>query len=306
MSPRMTIRALLAAATAAGFLSSACGKDEPVQASQTSQTSSGGSSSGDAASSSSGGNTLQCGVAETASGFRDKLTLDLAGVKRTYAIGIPEGYDGRKSYPVIVAFHGDGGTGLSAQASFKFEAAHATEAIFVYPDGLNKAWDLDTWDSSKNKDVLFIDALVAEVKRTSCAGNFFATGFSRGGFFANHLGCHRGEVFSAVAAHGGGGPYDGSNSHYDANGNIICETKALPTLHVIGQSDSLFKDAQYSRKYWTFANGCGPQVTPSQPSPCESSVGCTKPLEWCAIPGMGHQVWAQGAEKTWGFFKPLF
>lgn len=243
-----------------------------------------------------------CGKAGVSPGFATGQTIMVGGSARTYAISVPPSYDASKRFPVVFAFHGDGGTGASTKQGFNFEQKHGDEAIFVYPDGQGKTWDLDTWDSKGNRDMPFIDALVAELKSAFCTDKFFATGFSRGGFFVNHLGCHRGNIFAAIASHGGGGPYDGSGKNYDGMGNLQCPTKPVPALLVIGKSDGLFTDAQKSRTYWSFANGCSAQTSPSVPVPCENHAGCTKPLEWCAIDGLGHRVWTEGAEKSWSFF----
>jgi polyhydroxybutyrate depolymerase len=228
--------------------------------------------------------------------------LTVGGKERTYAISIPPSYDAQKHFPVVFAFHGDGGNGAGTKASFNFEKSHADEAIFVYPDGQNKTWDLDTWDGKTNRDMPFIDALVAELKSALCTDKFFAVGFSRGAFFVNHLGCQRGDVFAAIASHGGGGPYDGSGKNYDAMGNLVCLTKPVPTLLVIGKNDGLLADSQTSRTYWNYANQCSKGTSPSTPVPCETTAGCSKPVEWCAIDGLGHGIWAQGTEKSWTFF----
>ncbi len=310
------------AALTASLAAFACGGDDPAgdgsssgsgSSSGASSTSSGGgssgstSSSGGASSSSSSGNpSAGCGKPGAATGFQASLSINAGGQARGYSIAVPGNYDANRKYPVVFAFHGDGGDGSSARSAFKFETAHGSDAIFVYPNGTNKTWDLDTWDSTKNKDVLLIDALVASVKSTYCVdeSKVFAAGFSRGGFFANHLGCQRGGVVAAVASHGGGGPYDGTNKNYDENGNLVCPGQPIPVLLVIGANDGLLTDSKESEKFWVFKNACKAATSASAPSPCVSHQGCSKRLDWCQIPGMGHQVWAQGTEATWAFFAP--
>jgi polyhydroxybutyrate depolymerase len=279
------------------LLAAACSNNPPPV--QQNASSSGDASSGNASSS---GTTGTCGRAGATPGFTANAKLAVDGKERVYSISIPPSYDGQKRFPVVFAFHGDGGNGAGTKGSFNFEKSHADEAIFVYPDGLNKTWDLDTWDEKTNRDMPFIDALVAETKSAFCTDTFFAVGFSRGGFFVNHLGCQRGDVFAAIASHGGGGPYDGSGKNYDGMGNLVCPTKPVPTLLVIGKNDGLLPDSQKSRAYWNYANGCSKTVSASTPAPCESSTGCMKAVEWCAVDGLGHGIWGQAMEKTWTFF----
>jgi polyhydroxybutyrate depolymerase len=239
-------------------------------------------------------------------GFLKDQSLTVGGVKRLYSISLPPSYDSKKLYPVIFAFHGDGGTGESMKNGFNFEAKHGDEAIFVYPNGTGNTWDNDTFDSTKNKDVLFIDAIVAELKANYCVQptKFYATGFSRGGFFTSHIACQRGDVFAAVSPQGGGGPYDGSGKNFDNNGNLLCPSKRkIPVLFVIGQNDSLLKDARDGRKHWLWSNSCQAATTAAAPAPCVTYNGCGKEIKWCEIPGQGHDVWSQGTETAWQFFK---
>jgi len=44
--------------------------------------------------------------------------------------------------------------------------------------------------------------------------------------------------------------------------------------------------------------------SPIAPSPCVEHNGCAagKPVVWCAVPGLGHDVWDHAAEAIWAFF----
>lgn len=292
----------------------ACGGDDPAPpagaqpgddagASSSSSSSSSGGGGGDGG----GGGSAGCGVPVPQKGPLTGLSIAVGSATRTYALDIPSTYDQKRAFPVIFAFHGDGGTGASAKSAFKFDATHEADAIFVYPDGRNKTWDLDTWDAARNPDIQLVDAIVAELKKSYCVqgDRFFAAGFSRGGFFANHLGCHRGGVFRGIASHGGGGPYDSTNANYDSQGRLVCPGQPIGALIVIGSQDGLLGDSRESRTFWRFKNGCQNATQASSPSPCVAHDGCSKPLTWCEIGGLGHRVWASGAEATWDFFAKL-
>jgi polyhydroxybutyrate depolymerase len=243
-----------------------------------------------------------CNVPAAQRGFVDGQSAMVMGAARKYSLSAPKTKDTR-GLSIIFVLHGDGGTGASARAGENYEVAHAEDAVFVYPDGKGNTWNLDTWDASKNEDVLFVDALIAALKTTYCADKVYATGFSRGGFFANHLGCHRANVIRAVASHGGGGPYDGTAKNFDINGNLTCPTRGAAALITIGEGDGLLNDSKFSRKHWTWINGCQSTTAPVTPSPCVTQQGCMQALTWCQIPGLGHSLWPQALEATWAFFQ---
>jgi polyhydroxybutyrate depolymerase len=91
--------------------------------------------------------------------------------------------------------------------------------------------------------------------------------------------------------------------NFDRNGNLLCPTKPVPAQIIIGSNDGLLRDSTTSRNYWQFANGCQAATTPATPSPCVSHNGCAKPLMWCQVPNLGHQVWQSGGDASWDFFK---
>ena len=76
-----------------------------------------------------------------------------------------------------------------------------------------------------------------------------------------------------------------------------------------GTSDDVVPigDGEYSHGQWVWANGCAETTTPVTPAPCVSHDGCDpgKPVVWCAIPGLGHEVWSSAPEAVWSFFADL-
>lgn len=277
----------------------------------TSGTSSSSSSSSSA--SSSGTPSQGCGAPAPQTGFVKGKTLKIKGQDRTYNVAIPTSYDPQKKLPVIFAFHGDGGNGDSARNSFKFETAHANEAIFVYPDGLNKTWLLGDkaangdaqFKKENNADVLFVEALIEATKTTYCVdeNKVFVAGFSRGGFFANHVGCILGGPVKGLASHGGGDAYDGSGQAYNAQGKLVCPGSPVPALIVIGQNDGLLSNSKRARDYWKEKDSCQDSSKAEDPVPCLRFDGCA--VKYCEVSGLGHQVWQNATQVTWDFFAGL-
>ena len=58
---------------------------------------------------------------------------------------------------------------------------------------------------------------------------------------------------------------------------------------------------------WTTENTCQQGTDPFDPAPCVAHQGCKAehPVVWCAIPGLGHDIWAKGTEASWKFFSGL-
>lgn len=250
---------------------------------------------------------IGCGARPPRSGTVAAQNVTAAGRPRSYTVSIPSAYDGKKSYPFVFAFHGSGQDGFGAQRDFAFERDHEAEAFFVYPNGTS-AWDIDDWDDAQNIDVAFFDAVLADLRRRYCVDDarIFVTGLSRGGFFANHLACHRGGVIRAVASHAAGGPLDPSGTHVNGQGNLACPGVPIPALVVIGDADSLAPDADFTRGHYHAANGCSnaapSPLAPLAPSPCVADDGCAQKVGYCRVPSLGHALWERGAEATWSFF----
>jgi len=254
--------------------------------------------------------TQGCGTANAPTGALSAQQVSVgASSSRTFELFVPDGHDGKRTFPLVFVFHGDGGTGKNLRSSFKLEAAANGGAIFVYPDGANRTWDVDS-KAAANADIKFFDAMVAELSKTYCVDTkkIFATGFSRGAYFANQLGCRRGSVLRGVAAHSGGGPY-GANDEYDGNGNLVCPEAPVAAIILHGTADNNVapSEADDSLKEWRRFDTCKTTNQPYAPSPCVAFDGCAagRPVVSCRISGLGHQIWPSAPEAIWKFFSAL-
>jgi polyhydroxybutyrate depolymerase len=221
-------------------------------------------------------------------------------------------------------------------------AAAGGEAIFVYPDGTNDNENGSAWNiyddpgvfpyaavaPTGNDDVDFFDAMVATFEATGCVDphRVFITGFSNGGYMANQLARWRSKVISATAPQSGGPPAGSAtpSNDYAAPNYCVGTTDPVPALIIHGETDGTvaFENAQQAASYWDMANVCAdnaldcsastnsllePPATPTTattPSPCVTSTGCKKnaPVILCAIPELGHAIWAQAPGAIWAFF----
>ncbi len=255
--------------------------------------------------------SVGCGAAGAKTGYLGQQSLSLNGSPRSYALFVGDKYDGKKALPLVFSFHGDGGNGAGMRKTVDLETQAAGNAIFVYPDGPNQTWDLET-PPAMNLDYQFFDAMVTELESKLCVdkSKVFVFGFSRGGFFVNQLGCFRGTTVRAISAHSGGGPYSNNAADFDMNGFFHCTTPPVAALIIHGQADSVVPIAgggQKSRDHWQIANTCQTTTTAYTPSPCVSYNTCAAdhPVVWCAIPGLDHAPWTSAASTTWSFFTGL-
>ncbi|MBX3190049.1 MAG: hypothetical protein KF819_23690 [Labilithrix sp.] len=254
--------------------------------------------------------TPGCGATGVKPGFNGSQTITVGGESRTYELYVPEAYDGKKVYPVVLLFHGQGGTGAGMRNTFAIEAESQGGAIFVYPDGVGRTWRFDN-ATGLAADVGFVDAIVDSIGKTLCADKkrLFGVGYSRGAYFTNMLACLSTSGFRAVATHAGGGPFgvDGSGTKYDNSGNLVCPAAPVAALQVQGTNDGAVPPSEgtKAREHWQRANGCAATTTPYDPSPCVAHDGCApeRPEIWCLIPGLGHTIWQNGVKATWDFLK---
>ncbi len=301
--------ALFVAATAAIV---ACGDDDGAPPSSTladadaSVFPSGDSGTGTSDSGGSDpGKPEACGKGATAKGFVGSQSITVDGEAHTYELYLPDAYDGTKSYPVIFVFHGDGGDGAGIRHSYSLESVSGGGAIIVYPDGPGNTWQIDG-ASAMARDVAFVDAMVDEVRSKYCVaqGRFYATGFSKGAYFVNQLACRSKTTWAGIVTNSGGGPFGTGDSDWNDDGSLKCTNKPLAALQVQGNDDGAVgpDEGMKARDFWRGANGCQESTSPYDPSPCVAYDGCSKPEVWCAVDGLGHQVWDKTSEIAWKFF----
>lgn len=139
-----------------------------------------------------------------------------------------------KSAPLVIVYHGHGGTAEAARKSFAIEK-HWPEAMVIYPQGLPTATQRDPegkrngWNArvpSDNRDVAFFDVLLDwATKNGADPKRVFVTGHSNGGGFTYLLATQRGEKIRAVAP-SSAGPSQRAK-----------EFPMIPVMHLMGEKD---------------------------------------------------------------------
>jgi polyhydroxybutyrate depolymerase len=148
--------------------------------------------------------------------------LDYDGRERGYLLHIPPAYDGTTPLPVVLVFHGGGGSGNNAIKQTHFDrVADANGFIAVFPHGsglLRRI--LLTWNAgnccgwaveNEVDDVGFVRALIRELTSTLAvdARRIYATGLSNGAMMSYLLGCEAADLIAAI------GPVAGAQNSPD-------------------------------------------------------------------------------------------
>jgi polyhydroxybutyrate depolymerase len=213
---------------------------------------------------------------------------------RPYSVRLPTGYDPTRAYPVLVLLHGCS----SGTNNLPMERQTGADAILIR--GTGSAADT-CWDSGANgQDVVFFDAMVADVKARFCTdtGRFFAVGYSSGSWLANQLGCIRADVLRGLGTVTGGNP-----------GVRNC-TGQIAQLFVHDEDDTtnVISGSESARDRLLKANHCdeSQMPVPEDPSPCVRYQGCDPgyPVVWCKTSGQMHNRQDSfAAPAFWKFFK---
>jgi len=228
------------------------------------------------------------------------------GSERTYYVRLPEDYDAKHPYPLIIAFHGTGGSYASYLEDdyYNLQGAVGNEAILVYPNALPSGSGVNQWNY--DVDISFFDDLMAALDSSVCydTRQVFAAGHSSGAGITHELGCLRGTILRAIA------PVAGSLLSNDC-------AKEVAVMQIHGKTDTMvpISGAEPSRDFWVEYNSCNCDETIGTEYPeCIQYPDCDPdyPVYWCphenenpehSAPG---HAWPPFAGETiWDFFKTL-
>ncbi len=233
-----------------------------------------------------------------------------SGVSRSFVIARPMTIPVGTALPLVFSLHGDGGSGASMRGALPLEAQASTGAVFIYPNAPGGTFEYYTYDG-RSREAVFVGDVIAAMQAEFGidTSRVFVVGFSGGATMANALGCRLGPgVLRGLGIHSGT-LYPVSNGMgvrdftYTGNGGVSCPLPAA--AFIWGENDNTsgvsFAEGQGVRDNYAATQACSATTTPSLVSPCTSYNGCTRELNWCPIPGMGHSIWSQAAPALWQF-----
>ncbi|WP_332666400.1 extracellular catalytic domain type 1 short-chain-length polyhydroxyalkanoate depolymerase [Aeromicrobium sp.] len=137
-------------------------------------------------------------------------TIESGGQHRRYLVHVPPGYDGSTRTPLVLLFHGLGGSPQAVLDTTNMgKLADKDDTILVAPlaRGRITEWDFRTPISDPTSDLAFVRDLVKELKADACVdpSRVYAAGFSNGSVLALALACDGTTDFAAYGAVSG--PY---------------------------------------------------------------------------------------------------
>ncbi|PIQ62381.1 MAG: hypothetical protein COV99_06365 [Bacteroidetes bacterium CG12_big_fil_rev_8_21_14_0_65_60_17] len=140
-------------------------------------------------------------------GQTQKLRFEHGGLMRSVDVFIPASVTDSPNVPLIIVFHGAGGSGPLLREQVRFdEQANEDDFAVAYPSATGANWaegcdcvrpDLDGVD-----DVGFAEAIVGQVETVVEVDrrNVYAVGYSQGAVFVHHLACESSDTFAGFAS----------------------------------------------------------------------------------------------------------
>ena len=179
------------------------------------------------------------------------------GMNREYILYVPNSYDGTSSIPLLLNFHGFGGSASQfMQEADMRSLAEADTFILVYPQGScldgSSHWNpCPTGGDNKSTadDVGFVESMIGEISSqyTIDMERIYAAGYSNGGMMAYGLANYKSDLIAAVASVSGTMlNCTGPTSH------------PMPVVHLHGTSDGVvsyngsndWNSVQSTLDYW--------------------------------------------------------
>ena len=117
---------------------------------------------------------------------------------RTFVTHLPNNRPPTQPVPLVLVFHGYGSQGKDlAKSSGLNQIADRENFIVVYPDGLDRHWNV-----SGNEDVAFTNSLIQQFQQRYKIDSrrIYATGVSNGGFLVQRLACESSNQITAFAS----------------------------------------------------------------------------------------------------------
>ena len=183
--------------------------------------------------------------------------------KRRYIVYTPEAYQSQpqQTFPVVFNFHG-GGMSMAEQMLYTQmnKTAERHRFIVVYPQGIKQDWNVDFGMDylAGTDDVGFTQAILSKLKQDYRIDDkrVYATGLSRGGFFALRLAAELPQQFAAVASVGAPMPEPVLQHHQkkDKVGMLLMQGTADKVVLFEGKAAS-YLSAEDTFDYWRKHNG---------------------------------------------------
>lgn len=238
-------------------------------------------------------------------------TINVGGTERGYRLYKPAGLPA--SAPLVVMMHGVFGSAEQAERAYGWDRlADSQKFLVAYPDGLNRAWNVNGGGCCGRParegvdDLAFIGAAVADIVRNVSinSSRVYATGMSNGGMMSYTLACNT-SIFAAI------GPDAATQL------NLCGSPRPTSVMAIHGTADALvpYKGGQgFSvingpsvpdvNAFWRNVDRCSAPVATTIGALTTSTAGCAnnRSVVLVTVDGGGHE-WPPFATQTlWEFF----
>jgi polyhydroxybutyrate depolymerase len=191
-----------------------------------------------------------------------KLDLRVFGLRRSYLLHIPQGYDRIRPLPLILVLHGGFGNGSDMEKETGFSEIADRENFFVaYPNGFGLFGRLQHWNAGHCcgfstrwgvDDVGFISTVIQQISRhvQVDSSRIYIVGYSNGGMLGYLYAARNPDIVAAVA---GIAATIGSRSSPDEPELRIDRPRApVPVIAFHGLSDETvpYGGGRLSSPYW--------------------------------------------------------
>ena len=191
---------------------------------------------------------------------------------RDYIVHIPSSYDNKVPIPLVLCFHGYGGTASGISYTNFNDVSDTANFIVVYPQGTllkrKSHWNIGGWTlDSKIDDVGFISSLLDSLSEryNINQSRIYSTGMSNGGYMSFLLACQLSDRIAAIASVTG--------SMTPQTYNLCNPQRPIPVLQIHGTNDQKVPykgNRKWSLsinkvlEYWINHNNC--DITPVEMS----------------------------------------
>jgi poly(hydroxyalkanoate) depolymerase family esterase len=241
-----------------------------------------------------------------AAGFTQSVNFKVDGVTRNLLLHAPSGTNNPALVYVLHGYNID--ATMMQNTTYMDRVADKEKFIVVYPNAINKSWDM----SDTSHDYKFLLAIIdtMEARYHIDRSRVYVSGFSQGGFMCFNIACKYADVFAAIA------PVSGLFSVAQCT-----PKRPVPTKMTFGTADAATPASfMQSVSKWITVLGCPSTPVITRPYPPSNPNSVVTRLEYApckdgaefvvdSVSGGTHE-WVidtktkiSNSDEIWAFFK---